>query len=122
MSALDRVCADVRAASRVLGRLPGAHRDADLAEMAEALERRSAEILRENRQDVEGAKRGKVGPALIDRPLLDEDRIAEMAAAVRTVRALPDPIGAVDGGRRLPIGLVELTSYTYLVTGRGHVR
>ena len=105
MSALDRVCADVRAASRVLGRLPGAHRDAVLAEMAEALERRSAEILRENLQDVEGAKRQKVAPALIDRLLLDEDRIAEMAAAVRTVRALPDPIGAVDGGRRLPNGL-----------------
>ena len=105
MSDLDRVLDGVKAASRVLGRLPGAHRDAVLGEMAEALERRSAEILRENRQDVEAAKRQKVAPALIDRLLLDEDRVADMAAGIRTVRALPDPVGAVDGGRRLPNGL-----------------
>ena len=105
MSELDRVAADVKAASRVLGRLPGAHRDAVLEEMAGALERRSNEILHENRQDVQAAKRGKVAPALIDRLLLDEDRLADMAAGIRTVKALPDPVGAVDAGRRLPNGL-----------------
>ena len=105
MSELDRVAADVKAASRVLGRLPGAHRDAVLEEMAGALERRSDEILHENRQDVQAAKRGKVAPALIDRLLLDEDRLADMAAGIRTVKALPDPVGAVDAGRRLPNGL-----------------
>ncbi|HSI31234.1 MAG TPA: glutamate-5-semialdehyde dehydrogenase [Miltoncostaeaceae bacterium] len=105
MSELDRVVADVRAASRVLRRLPGAHRDAVLQEMADALGRRSAEILRENRQDVQAAKRQKVAPALIDRLLLDEDRLADMAAGIRAVRALPDPVGGVDGGRRLPNGL-----------------
>ena len=105
MSELDRVVADVRAASRVLRRLPGAHRDAVLEEMADALGRRSGEILRENRQDVQAAKRQKVAPALIDRLLLDEDRLADMAAGIRAVRALPDPVGGVDGGRCLPNGL-----------------
>lgn len=105
MSDLDRVCADVKAASRILARMPGHHRDAVLEEMADALERRAAEILRENRQDVEAAKRAKAAPALIDRLLLDEDRIADMADGVRMVRSLPDPVGAVDGGRRLANGL-----------------
>ncbi|WP_217921111.1 glutamate-5-semialdehyde dehydrogenase [Miltoncostaea oceani] len=105
MNGLRRVVADVRAASRVLARLPGHHRDAVLLEMAEALERRSGEILRDNRLDVEAAKRARTAPALIDRLLLDEDRVADMAAGLRAVAALPDPVGVVDGGRRLPNGL-----------------
>jgi glutamate-5-semialdehyde dehydrogenase len=102
---LEQVCADVKAASRVLAGLPGRHRDAALAQMAEALERRSGEILRENQKDVEAAKRAHAAPALIDRLLLDEDRVAEMAAGVRAVAKLPDPVGAIDGGRTLPNGL-----------------
>lgn len=105
MTQLERVVSNVQAASRILGRLPGRHRDAALAEMAEALERRAAEILRDNALDVEAAKRAHTAPALIDRLLLDEDRIRDMAEGIRAVAALPDPVGAVDGGRRLPNGL-----------------
>jgi glutamate-5-semialdehyde dehydrogenase len=105
MTTLERVVADVAIARRELGRLPGHHRDAILREMADALERRSGEILRENRLDVDAAKRGRSAPALIDRLLLDEDRVADMARAVRSVAALPDPIGTVDAGRTLPNGL-----------------
>jgi glutamate-5-semialdehyde dehydrogenase len=105
MTTLERVVADVAQARRELARLPGHHRDAVLLEMADALERRSGEILRENRLDVEAAKRGRAAPALIDRLLLDEDRVADMARAVRNVAALPDPLGTVDMGRTLPNGL-----------------
>jgi glutamate-5-semialdehyde dehydrogenase len=73
--------------------------------MAEALERRSDEILHENQKDVEAAKRSHAAPALIDRLLLDEDRVADMAAGIRAVAALPDPVGGIDGGRTLPNGL-----------------
>jgi glutamate-5-semialdehyde dehydrogenase len=105
MTTLERVVADVARARRELARMPGHHRDAILLEMADALERRADEILRENRLDVDAAKRGRAAPALIDRLLLDEDRIADMARAVRSVAALPDPIGIIDGGRTLPNGL-----------------
>ena len=105
MKQLDQVCADVRAAGRVLAGLPGHRRDVALAAMAEALEGRAAEILRENQKDVEAAKRAHAAPVLIDRLLLDEDRIADMAAGVRAVAELPDPVGAIDGGRTLPNGL-----------------
>ncbi len=101
MTTLERVVADVPRARREL-RLPGSHRAAILLEMADALERRSGEILRENRLDVDAAKRGRAAPALIDRLLLDEDRVADMARAVRNVAALPDPLGTVDSGRVLP--------------------
>jgi len=90
MTTLERVVADVAQARRELARMPGHHRDA---------------ILLENLLDVDAAKRGRSAPALIDRLLLDEDRVADMARAVRTVAALPDPIGTVDMGRTLPNGL-----------------
>lgn len=105
MSDLERVIRDVREASRVLGTLSGDHRNAVLLGMADALERRCAEILAENAQDVELAKRDRLAPALIDRLFLDEDRVADIAASVRRVAALPDPIGVVDGGERLASGL-----------------
>jgi glutamate-5-semialdehyde dehydrogenase len=105
MTTLERVVADVARARRELAQLPGHRRDAILLEMADALERRGDEILRENRLDVEAAKRSRSAPALIDRLLLDEDRVADMARAVRDVAALSDPIGTIDMGRTLPNGL-----------------
>ena len=47
---------------------------------------------------VEAAKRAHTAPALIDRLLLDEDRVRDMAAGIRAVAALPDPVG--ERGRR----------------------
>ncbi|HTI32388.1 MAG TPA: glutamate-5-semialdehyde dehydrogenase [Miltoncostaea sp.] len=105
MTTLERVVADVARARRELARMPGHRRDTILLEMADALERRADEILRENKLDVDAAKRGRSAPALIDRLLLDEDRIADMARAVREVAALADPIGIIDEGRTLPNGL-----------------
>ena len=105
MTGLDEVCARVREASRELGRLPTHRKDEVLREMADALERRAGEILRESRQDVDAAKRSRAGAAAIDRLLLDEDRVAEMAAGVRAVAGLPDPVGETEGGRRLVNGL-----------------
>src|SRR5690606_10190781 len=43
--------------------------------------------------------------ALMDRLRLDEGRVAAMADGVRQVAALPDPVGEVIDGRRLPNGL-----------------
>jgi glutamate-5-semialdehyde dehydrogenase len=108
VTSLERVCDDARAASRVLARMSSHRKNVVLAEMAEAIERRAGEILRENRQDVEAAKRAHAPPALVDRLYLDEDRVADMAECCRKVAALPDPVGVSDRGRRLPNGLEVL--------------
>src|SRR5947209_19294723 len=41
----------------------------------------------------------------MDRLALDERRVAQMAAGVRQIAALPDPVGEVIDGHRLPNGL-----------------
>jgi glutamate-5-semialdehyde dehydrogenase len=104
-----------RGAARALAALDGESRDAALAGIAGALERRSAEVLDANAADVAGAS-GQTA-AIIDRLMLDPDRLAAIAAGVLTIADLPDPIGAVlrdftleNGIRvrklRVPLGVV----------------
>ena len=105
MSALERVVREAKAASRTLARMSAHQKGVVLEEIAAALERRAGEVLRENEQDVAGAKKAKVPPAVLDGLLMDEDRVAEMAAGVRKVARLPDPVGEIDHGWRLANGL-----------------
>jgi glutamate-5-semialdehyde dehydrogenase len=85
-----------RRAAHVLGALSNAQRNEGLLAAAEALEQRSAEILEANENDcaavmpaVEG---GELSRAMFARLRTTEHGIAEMAARVRDVARLPDPL------------------------------
>ena len=81
-----------------------------LLAMADALERRREEILAANAQDVEAA-RGTISEVMLDRLALSEARIAGMAAGIREVAALPDPVGEVKRRVERPSGsVVEKTA------------
>jgi glutamate-5-semialdehyde dehydrogenase len=99
------ICAAARDASRVLGRLDGATRDRALHAMADALEERCDEILAANDRDMEAGEAAHIGSALLDRLRLTPSRVAGMAADVRVIAALPDPVGETIEGQRLPNGL-----------------
>jgi glutamate-5-semialdehyde dehydrogenase len=73
--------------------------------MAEALQRRSAEILVENAEDVEEGRKRGLSKALIDRLILDEQRLKGIASSLRDVAVLPDPIGEIVEGWRTAEGL-----------------
>src|SRR3954447_9297513 len=102
------VCRAARAASRRLAALPTAEKDAALHRIADALEARTAEILEANARDLDAGREGGLSAALIDRLTLDEGRVAAIAAQVRDIAALPDPVGELLDARTLPNGL-ELT-------------
>lgn len=104
MSVQD-ICRAVQRASRELAGLPRERKDAALDAVAEALVRRSGEILRENDEDVRLARASRLADALIDRLLLDEDRVNDMVTSVQAVAALPDPVGQVVAGWRLGNGV-----------------
>ena len=76
-----------------------------LLAMADALEAHSADILAANALDLEAAK-GTVSEVMLDRLALSSDRIAGMAAGLREVAELPDPVGAVLSQVERPNGLV----------------
>ena len=81
-----------------------------LLAMAGALEESTDAILEANARDLEAA-RGTVSEVMLDRLALSPDRIQGMAAGIREVAALPDPVGQVLRRVERPNGLViEKTS------------
>jgi glutamate-5-semialdehyde dehydrogenase len=102
---VQEVCRAAQRASRELAALPRGRKDAALEAIAEALGRRSGEILRENDEDVRLGRANRLADALIDRLLLDEDRVRDMVASVQAIATLPDPVGQVVDGWRLANGI-----------------
>ena len=94
-----------KAASRVLAKSSTAQKKAALLGIANGLERSQAQILAANAQDGADGQAAGLSPALLDRLLLNEKRLAGMAADTRSVAALPDPVGEEFDGRLMPNGL-----------------
>ena len=101
-----RVCEQARAAAAVTRELDTAAKDAVLVSLADAIESRRQELQAANELDVAAAREAGVSATLVDRLTLTDSRIGAMAAAVRTVVALPDPVGQVARGTTRPNGLL----------------
>ena len=99
------ICRSARRAARELAQVDTARKDAALTAISRALIARTDEILAANAQDMESGRESGLSDALLDRLALDEDRIGGIARAVEQIVALPDPVGEVIEGRRLPNGL-----------------
>ncbi len=98
-------CLAAKAAARRLAVLPTAVKDAALLAIADGLVERTPEILEANAQDMEAGRENGLGAALLARLELTPESIATIAAQVRDIAALSDPVGEVVEGRRLPNGL-----------------
>jgi glutamate-5-semialdehyde dehydrogenase len=94
-----------RTAARTLSTATGAERKAALNKIAEAIESRSAEILKANGEDMARAQAENMHPQMQDRLLLNESRVAAIANGARLVADLPDPLGQVLRHSTLPNGL-----------------
>jgi glutamate-5-semialdehyde dehydrogenase len=92
-----------KAAAQKLATLPTDVKNAALLAMADAIERREAELLKANQVDLRAAV--GLNAAAKDRLTLTPKRIQEMAAGLRQVAALPDPVGHVFGMVRRPNGM-----------------
>jgi glutamate-5-semialdehyde dehydrogenase len=102
---IAETCAAAKRASRELATLGSDVKDAALHAIADALIASSETILEANARDLQDGERSGLSDALLDRLALDKRRIAEMAAGVRTIASLPDPVGEVIDGSTLPNGL-----------------
>ncbi len=104
-SAVQQAARRARRASHGLALATRATKDQALAAMAEALETSSETILAANAEDVERAESGGTPPNIVDRLRLTPERLEAMAAGLREVAALPDPVGEVVRGSVLANGL-----------------
>ena len=102
---VSEICAAAKRASRTLATLGSAVKNSALESIADALVERTAEILEANARDLEAGREAGLSEALLDRLALDPERIALMADGARKIAGLPDPVGEVMDGFRLPNGL-----------------
>lgn len=94
-----------RVASRRLALLTTAQKDAALHAAADAVLAASDAVLAANAEDIETARAAGTEESLLDRLRLTQARVEGIAAGLRQVAGLPDPIGEVVRGSTLPNGL-----------------
>lgn len=98
---LDRA----RTASKALANATTTQKNAALSAIADEIEASTAEVIAANAIDMQHGRENNIGEGLLDRLLLDEARIKGLAAAVRDLIALPDPVGEVVRGSTLANGV-----------------
>lgn len=114
-----QIARQARQASFALARLTTTAKNNLLTAMAAALEAHSSQLIAENARDLEAGKLKGLSEAMLDRLMLDGKRIATIAAALREVAALPDPVGEVTkmwkrpnnllvGKMRIPLGVIGI--------------
>ncbi|HEX77169.1 MAG TPA: glutamate-5-semialdehyde dehydrogenase [Dehalococcoidia bacterium] len=103
---LEQKAKAAKAAARRMAYLSTEIKNQALHNIAENLVSRQDEILEANKVDCQEGEKAGLSPAMLDRLLLNPERLAGMASDVRAVAALPDPVGEVFDMRTLPNGLV----------------
>ena len=94
-----------KAAARALALAPTRAKNEALQQMARGLEEKAAAVLDANRSDLDRARTAGLTRAFVDRLTLTEGRIEEMAAGLRQIAALPDPVGETVEVWRRPSGI-----------------
>lgn len=105
VAAVEAVARAAKVAGRTLATATRATKDAALHAMADALVAHQDEIVAANAIDCDRESAAGMAPSLVDRLRLDRGRVAAIAEALRELAALPDPVGEVIRGERLPNGL-----------------
>jgi len=105
MSRIRTLALQCRDASQLQAQLPTDAKDALLHAMAVAIETDAALILEANQRDLAAARERGIGAAMLDRLALDPERLAGIAASLREVARLPDPVGQLTRDEVRPNGI-----------------
>lgn len=102
---MHQVGRQARLASRMMATADTAVKNLALINIAKAIHRESANLLKANEKDLETARKNGLEPALLDRLTLTSASIATMAEGLKQIAALPDPIGEMTGMKYRPSGI-----------------
>lgn len=100
-----KIARQAKTASQKLANLSSNTKNQALLKMAESIEKNRERIIKENKKDVNLAKKKEFSKALIDRLTLDEKRIRQMSKSLEDIASIEDPIGKIENIRRRPNGL-----------------
>ena len=87
-----------KSSSRIIANLSGEVKNSVLNQMADALMENCDAIVRENSKDLEDGRRNQLSSALMDRLLLNGDRVKAMSDAIKEIAQLKDPVGRILDG------------------------
>lgn len=96
---------EAKDATRILATLSSTVKNEMLQRMADALVSAIPALMEANEKDLQRAREKGLSAAMIDRLVLDEDRIGAMAGGLREVAELSDPVGEITGMWRRPSGI-----------------
>ena len=99
------IAKQAKTAARSLATATRATKDAALLACADALIAASDEIIAANALDLQRGRDSGMSAGLLDRLELTTERVASIAAALREVAALPDPVGEIVRGSTLANGI-----------------
>ncbi|MFB6273743.1 MAG: glutamate-5-semialdehyde dehydrogenase [Salinibacter sp.] len=102
---VESLAADCAEAARELSILSTDKKNRVLRRMADALEAEEEAILAANGKDVSAAQEEGISDALIDRLVLNPERIEKMADALRDVASFADPVGEMSATTKRPSGI-----------------
>lgn len=105
MTYIETLGANAAAAKKSLISADTQKKNAALAKIAEALVKRSGEIIEANAADLKAARENGMSVSMQDRLMLNEDRIKGISDAIGELIKLEDPIGKVDSGSVRPNGM-----------------
>jgi glutamate-5-semialdehyde dehydrogenase len=108
-----------KSAASIAAHLTSEKKNAILSALEELLYARQSFLLEENKKDIEKAEAEQMPQALVERLKINKKVIDEMAAGLRDVRQLPDPVGEIVrtwtrpsgllvGRMRIPIGVIAI--------------
>ncbi len=110
MSDVQHLIADMgqraRHSARALALATTVEKNTALNATAQCLRASKSAILSANADDMTAAKAKGLSPAMLDRLLLDDARIEDIATSLENIAALPDPVGDVMSEWQRPNGLV----------------
>jgi glutamate-5-semialdehyde dehydrogenase len=110
---------EAKEGARAVAKASSEQKNNALVKMAEALRKKSGELQRENKKDLDAAKKKGLTKAMINRLALTPKGIDEMAQGLIEIAALPDPVGEVTrmwqrpngmkvGRMRVPLGVIGI--------------
>jgi glutamate-5-semialdehyde dehydrogenase len=105
-------------ANGIISTLSGKVKNKVLNDMADALMLNCDIIIKENHKDIKAGKENNLSSALMDRLLLNEQRIQGMATAIKEIASLKDPVGRTLDGWVVENGMnIQKTSVPIGVIG-----
>ncbi len=115
---MEEFLKEAKDSSRIISSLSGNEKNRILLQMAEAISKNKDFITKANNKDMIAGQAANLSSVMLDRLLLDDNRIEAMADAIREIAMLKDPVGRILEGWVTPNGLnIQKTSIPIGVIG-----